>query len=374
MNKKIKFPIVIGIAIMLAGLLCGGTANTSHNPEEKKSARDLYIMGLREYRNKNFGKARIYLHNSYRQEQHSHSAYLLAIIFMDEENGQDAMKFALEALEGRPPLKEKYRNMAVDILKWAVEKIKNYNTPGKITFTMAKDGVEPKDLMKMIAVLKQKEREKKGQKKQEEEEQQISWPEELYKYIPRSEIESRLDVPYPLNPAGGVGVGFFDPPPGVEVPGDDLWPYREFAYANAYLYNLDNKLRGKHAVVKNNKLDPTIVGEGVRLTPPQVEAVVRLTNKDIGGLIQGLSKSYIPHHGIVFFDKNHQPVAYITFCFDCEALRLHPQNFFAKNPHPLTDKKIKELLELLSQYKRIIQELKFPVFKSPLDYQRYGKQ
>jgi hypothetical protein len=56
MNKKIKFPIVMGIAIMFTGLLCGGTANASYNPEEKKSARDLYIMGLREYRNKNFAK------------------------------------------------------------------------------------------------------------------------------------------------------------------------------------------------------------------------------------------------------------------------------------------------------------------------------
>jgi hypothetical protein len=92
------------------------------------------------------------------------------------------------------------------------------------------------------------------------------------------------------------------------------WPYCNFAYAKAYLYNLENELYGNHAIIKNGRLDSTVTGAGILLTPPQVEKVLEATNKDIGGLVVGLSKTYIPHHGIVFYDSAHQPAAYIPLC------------------------------------------------------------
>ncbi len=156
----------------------------------------------------------------------------------------------------------------------------------------------------------------------------------------------------------------------------ELWPYRPFAYAGAYLYNLENRLHGKHAVIKEGKLDPTVAGEGVRLSPGQVKTVIDLTNRDIAGLLMGLSKSYIPHHGIVFYSKDHRPVAYITFCFDCEAMRVFPP--LEPPPSPLTvelpDTKIKELLERLEAYKQVILDLKLPAFDTPFEYAAYAKK
>ncbi|MCP5047927.1 MAG: hypothetical protein GY940_12195 [bacterium] len=154
----------------------------------------------------------------------------------------------------------------------------------------------------------------------------------------------------------------------------DPWPHREFAYVKAYLYNLENTLYGKHAIIKENKLDPTVVGDGVLLEPKQVETVVTVTNKDIAGLIQGLSKSYIPHHGFVFYDKNYRPVASITLCFDCEAIRVYPEPAVKLPAKELTEKDIKKLLGFLEQYKQVINELKLPVFDSPFGYTEYGKK
>jgi hypothetical protein len=102
-----------------------------------------------------------------------------------------------------------------------------------------------------------------------------------------------------------------------------------------------------------------------------VEIVLEVTNKDIGGLIEGLSKTYIPHHGLVFYDKTHHPVAYITLCFDCEALRVFPGIPFKPVTEEMPEKKIKELLYLLDVYKKIILELGLPVFNSPFAYREY---
>jgi len=154
----------------------------------------------------------------------------------------------------------------------------------------------------------------------------------------------------------------------------DKWPHTEFAYVKAYLYNLDNQLLGNHAVIKDNRLDKTVVGDGVLLDEKQVEILIDVINSDVAGLIVGLSKSYIPHHGIVFYDSSHQPVAYITFCFDCEALRVYPGIDIPPITEELSDQEIERLLNLLDRCKQVILETKLPVFDSPFAYQEYGKQ
>jgi len=151
------------------------------------------------------------------------------------------------------------------------------------------------------------------------------------------------------------------------------WPYQEFAYAVVYLYNLDNGLMGQHAVVKDGKLDKTVVGEGVRLTDKQLKLVLETTNSEIGGLIEGLSKTYIPHHGIVFYNQADKPVAYITICFDCEALRVRPEVPMPKQGRELTEPEINDLLQKLAQYKKIILQTGLPIFKTPFQYASYGK-
>ncbi|NIM16036.1 MAG: signal peptidase I [Candidatus Aminicenantes bacterium] len=160
---------------------------------------------------------------------------------------------------------------------------------------------------------------------------------------------------------------------GREGEKQNQWPYREFEYVKAYLYNLDNQLHAHHALVKNSQLDKTVVGKGILLTQKQVDIIIETTNQDIAGLIQGLSKSYIPHHGFVFYNKAHQPAAYITLCFDCEAIRVYPEIKSPGKFEELSEKEIKRLLHLLDRYRQIINESKLPIFDTPFQYQEYGK-
>jgi hypothetical protein len=147
------------------------------------------------------------------------------------------------------------------------------------------------------------------------------------------------------------------------------WPYLEFAYAKAYLYNLHNRLYGNHAIIKDNQLDKTTVGTGVLLNDDQVKILLEVINSDVTGLIPGLSKSYIPHHGIVFYNRDHQPAAYITICFDCEGLRVYPEIPMPRISEELPDKEIKRLLNLLERCKQVIRETQLPIFASPFEYQ-----
>ncbi len=151
------------------------------------------------------------------------------------------------------------------------------------------------------------------------------------------------------------------------------WPFQEFAYAKVFLYNLDNNLYGQHAIIKEGKLDPTVIGDGVMLSKEQVKKVLSLTNKDIAGLLLGLSKSHIPHHGIVFFNSEHHPVAFITICFDCESLRVSPEIKFKEITEELPEPEIKRLLLILEEYKKIVSESGLPIFDNPFQYQEYGK-
>ncbi|MCP4149316.1 MAG: hypothetical protein GY757_16330 [bacterium] len=148
----------------------------------------------------------------------------------------------------------------------------------------------------------------------------------------------------------------------------DRWPYCEYTTVKAYLYNLDNNLYSKHAVIKNNKLDKTVIGNGMLLNKKQVENLVETTNQNVAGLIMGLSKSYIPHHGIVFYNKKNKPVATITLCFDCEAIRVTPQPEYSKITRELSEKEIKKQLQLLEQYKKIIHQTGLPILKNPSQY------
>ncbi len=151
------------------------------------------------------------------------------------------------------------------------------------------------------------------------------------------------------------------------------WPGVEYAYATGYLYNLEGRLAGNHAIIKRDTtLDETVVGKGVVLNEKQIKTVLDIVNgKNSKALQDGLSSCFIPHHGIVFYDEKDQPVAYITICFYCEGIRIHPTSYYSTRESakvsPRQEKMVKHNLEQLTH---IIKDLGHPVLNSPYEYQR----
>ena len=152
------------------------------------------------------------------------------------------------------------------------------------------------------------------------------------------------------------------------------WPYINYAYAKAYMYNLASGLHSKYQIVKDGKIDQTATSQVVRLTPKQVQKIIEITDKDTRGLLVGLNKCFDPHHAIVFYDKENKPVASLMLCFNCEAIRLNPKKKEPELKQEVTDAEIEKWLATLKEYELIVKELGFPVFNSLTKYKSYSKK
>lgn len=151
------------------------------------------------------------------------------------------------------------------------------------------------------------------------------------------------------------------------------WPYVDYAYAKAYMYNLESNLHSKYQIVKNGRMDKTAIPHSVLLSKKQTEKLIEITDKNMKGLLAGLSKCFDPHHAVVFFDKETKPVASLMLSFDCEAIRLYPNKKEPKLDHEATDAEIVGWQATLKEYESIVKELGFPIFNSPIGYKNYEK-
>ena len=151
------------------------------------------------------------------------------------------------------------------------------------------------------------------------------------------------------------------------------WPYTDFAYAKVYMYNFNSDLGSHYQILKNGAIDDTALPSNKKLTKKQADKIIVLSNKKNQGLIEGLSKCFNPHHAVVFFDKYDKPVASIMFDFECEAIRLQPEKNAKKIKKTLSEKTINKQMQILSEYRKIIDELEQPVFNTIEEYKYYHK-
>ena len=148
------------------------------------------------------------------------------------------------------------------------------------------------------------------------------------------------------------------------------WPHLTYTHARAYLYNLEGSLRGGFAIIQNGKINKTITSQGSRLSDEQTRKVISLINRDIRGLEEGLSRTFIPRHAIVFFDENDFPKAAIMFDFDGESIRLQPEKKGSKLVGELSEKEVDKQLQKLAIFRKLIKDLGYPVFIPPPEHQR----
>ncbi len=151
------------------------------------------------------------------------------------------------------------------------------------------------------------------------------------------------------------------------------WPYKKYSYAKIYLYNLKNNFRN-NCIINNSKINKHVVGNGILLTKKQSKEFIELSNKQIGGLIAGLSKTFLPHHAIVYFDSQNNAIASIRISFDGEIVKLKPKSKHVLPDKTLSDKEIKNLECILEEYRKIVEQTKLPIFNNPFLYEKYFKK
>jgi hypothetical protein len=148
------------------------------------------------------------------------------------------------------------------------------------------------------------------------------------------------------------------------------WPNLNYTHAMAYLYNLDGNIKGGFAIIQDGKINHTVTSQGRQLSDEQTRKVISLINSNIRGLEEGLSKTFIPRHAIVFFDKKDFPAAAVMFDFNGESVRLYPEKKEGRLTRELSKTEIDDQLQKLAAFRTIIEELGYPVLASPFDYQK----
>jgi hypothetical protein len=102
------------------------------------------------------------------------------------------------------------------------------------------------------------------------------------------------------------------------------FPDVTYTYAKIYYFNLGEiKSRPDDYIYsKEDGFAKSIEGEGKVSSKALTANIEKLFLYHKNGLLNGLSGCYIPRHGIIYFDKNDQPVASLSICFECEAIRM----------------------------------------------------
>lgn len=101
-----------------------------------------------------------------------------------------------------------------------------------------------------------------------------------------------------------------------------LFPKVEYDYAKLYYFNCnlaaDEQL--DEYIFANNTYSSSKVGNGIDLSAETLEQIHSVFSKGVDELMMGLSKCYIPRHGIIYFDQENKPVASLSICFECEKI------------------------------------------------------
>ncbi len=155
----------------------------------------------------------------------------------------------------------------------------------------------------------------------------------------------------------------------------NIWPYCEYDYAKQYIYNLENSLRSNHAIIKNDTLCSTVVGDAITLQQADIDTLVKIINNSSTIITTGLSKSYVPHHAIIFYNNADSVCAWITMDFCSKQIVIYPEKAECKPiERKITDDEVDEIRKEAEKLSQIISTNGHKVLNSPFAYAIYKKQ
>jgi hypothetical protein len=129
-----------------------------------------------------------------------------------------------------------------------------------------------------------------------------------------------------------------------------LFP-KEYSYAILYHYN-QGELTSRpdyHIYSNENGFAKSIQFSNDTLNKSKLDSIETLFSKGTHGLIGGFSSCFIPRHGIVYFNENHQSIASVSICFECDRIAFWNE----KN----NEVRVKEKINI-QKGEQIMQELK----------------
>jgi hypothetical protein len=116
----------------------------------------------------------------------------------------------------------------------------------------------------------------------------------------------------------------------VSLRAETPWPGIAYKEVRAYAWDPDPRLTMDkpfpHLLIHDDMsfADDVLNKDGALLSASQVKRL--LTAEAHRWKERGKAACYEPHNAFVFFDANHQPVAYLELCLDCLGARTSPRD------------------------------------------------
>lgn len=150
------------------------------------------------------------------------------------------------------------------------------------------------------------------------------------------------------------------------------FPTVEFTYAKLYFFNLNLNQPNlmDFRIYEHGEYAASKIGQGFTLSDEFHQKVLMTLKNGIDELSIGLAKCYMPRHGIIYYNEQHEPVASLSICFECDKISiwsLHPYTF-SDDYHHFNYKKAEKQMASLSE---IIRAEGIPVYYSPDDVENY---
>ncbi|MBL4706458.1 MAG: hypothetical protein JKY54_18160 [Flavobacteriales bacterium] len=153
----------------------------------------------------------------------------------------------------------------------------------------------------------------------------------------------------------------------VTMAQEEGFPGVSYSYVSMYMLNTKkSSSRPDTKIWKTDKYAFSKMGDGVRLNEKQAEQLGKITVQDLSTLQTGLSKCFIPRHGLIYFNDNHEPVASISICFECKKIDLFPAPFEGST----TKFDSKKAMKQLGAIEKLVTSLGFPKHDKAWEYEK----
>jgi hypothetical protein len=129
------------------------------------------------------------------------------------------------------------------------------------------------------------------------------------------------------------------------------FPNVPYAYAKMHYFNIE--LEAPHmnqpSIYRDGIYAETKVGNGQIVSEEMHNEILNIFKHGADELVYGLSKCYLPHHGIIYYNDRHEPVASLSICFACDQIKIwskEPIKFeddYTKFDYPKAEKQMADL-------------------------------
>jgi hypothetical protein len=148
------------------------------------------------------------------------------------------------------------------------------------------------------------------------------------------------------------------------------WPLVQYDHAKIFLFNLGLEKESEFSwqVYEKGVYAESKKGEGVLIPQDKLDNMHSAMARGVNELLLGLSKCYLPRHGIIYYDKEGKPVASFSICFECDKIAFWDNENGSIKPKESQKFDIDKADKQLSSWKKIIKSLDVPVYDKRDEY------